>query len=243
MEALAKFVEAIAQLIGVLTWPAVAVFFGLRFGQPIREFLTNLGEGSFKILGVEASGKRRAEAAAAIATATIARLDVKNTDGVAFESNNDRIAKLVSRSLHETNEIITRDALKFAADKTVMWVDDNPSNNIYEKNALEAIGIRVWTVTNTDKALELFKYGAVADVIISDMSRPEGPRAGYDLLAKLRDRKIFKPFIIYSSSNTASQIAEAKSKGAFGSTTDANELIALVLNAIKSPLSFEINHP
>jgi CheY-like chemotaxis protein len=45
--------------------------------------------------------------------------------------------------------------------------------------------MKVEFVPNTSQALEMIR-GKEYDAIISDMSRPESPRAGYDLLARLK---------------------------------------------------------
>jgi DNA-binding NtrC family response regulator len=73
------------------------------------------------------------------------------------------------------------------------------------------------------------------DLIISDMGRPEGARAGYDLLAQLNERKINTPFIIYSSANTPEMRAEAIKQGAFGSTNHPDELLHLAADALSKP--------
>jgi hypothetical protein len=67
-----RLLGAIAQLLGVLVWPVVLVFFLLRFGGALRDFLSNLGEFSLKAPGVEASAKRRREEAVASLGAAIA---------------------------------------------------------------------------------------------------------------------------------------------------------------------------
>ena len=68
----------------------------------------------------------------------------------------------------------------------ILWVDDHPENNIYERQAFEAMGLRFTLAESTNEAFEELdrsKYAA----IISDMERREGPREGYMLLDRLRD--------------------------------------------------------
>ena len=67
----------------------------------------------------------------------------------------------------------------------ILWVDDRPESNTYERQAFEAIGLRFTLALSTDEAFERLsqiKFGA----IISDMGRREGPREGYVLLDRLR---------------------------------------------------------
>ena len=59
-------------------------------------------------------------------------------------------------------------------------------------------------------------------------------KAGYDLLDKLREElNIVPPFIIYAGWNAPSP-AEAKQRGAFGSTSDPQELLQLVSRAVQN---------
>ncbi|WP_354125342.1 response regulator [Bradyrhizobium sp. LA6.10] len=92
--------------------------------------------------------------------------------------------------------------------------------------------MRVNFVPTTSAALEIIK-GNEYDVVISDTARPEGKRAGYDLLAKIEMLRPSVPFVLYSSSNTPEQASKIKSAGAYGSTARASELIRLVTDAIK----------
>jgi hypothetical protein len=52
-----SLVSAVAELVGVLIWPTVLLFFLVRFRGSLASFLSNLGEFSFKAPGVEASAK------------------------------------------------------------------------------------------------------------------------------------------------------------------------------------------
>ncbi len=113
----------------------------------------------------------------------------------------------------------------------VLWVDDKPEGNLHERRALEAAGFSVLTATTTEEALQRIATDPF-DVIISDMGRPEGAEAGYDLLARLRSAGNTTPFIIYSTRRSAEQRAEAKRRGALDSTSDPNELLELVTDAI-----------
>jgi CheY-like chemotaxis protein len=113
----------------------------------------------------------------------------------------------------------------------VLWVDDNPFNIGYPKDALEVLGVQFTMSTSTEDALEKMhrlKY----DVVISDMGRPSDMRAGYTLLEELQKRGINIPFIICSSSDRPEHKAEAAKRGAFGSTNNSQELFNLVISAL-----------
>lgn len=116
----------------------------------------------------------------------------------------------------------------------VLWVDDNPDNNVYERQALEAIGIRFFLSENTADALNALSrqsFGA----IISDMGRSEGPREGYALLDALRARGDDTPFFIYASSNAEEHRRETREHGGQGCTNDGQELFEMVTKAIFGP--------
>ncbi len=115
---------------------------------------------------------------------------------------------------------------------TGLWVDDRPTNNTYERQALEALDIRFTISTSTEDALEKLRYKTY-DVIISDMGRPPDQRAGYTLLEKIKAMHITTPFIIYAGSRAPEHIAEARSRGAFGTTNVPQELFEMVIRALK----------
>lgn len=113
----------------------------------------------------------------------------------------------------------------------VLWVDDRPNNNIYERKAFEAVGLRFTLALSTQEALDLFRRNKYA-TIISDMGRKEGPREGYKLLDALRKVGDQTPFFIYAGSNLPEHKLEAFERGAQGSTNNPQELYQMVMKAI-----------
>lgn len=98
----------------------------------------------------------------------------------------------------------------------MLWVDDNPDNNVFETEALQALGIEVDFEISTSEALRKLQKNDY-DVVISDMARFEDEKAGYSLLVRLRDIRPGMPFILYSSTNTPDQERATVSQGAYGS--------------------------
>jgi CheY-like chemotaxis protein len=113
----------------------------------------------------------------------------------------------------------------------VLWVDDRPDNNIYERQAFEAVGIRFTLALSTNEALDLLKRHQYA-MIISDMGRREGTREGYILLDEIRRQDDQTPFFIYAGSNQPEHKQEATARGAQGSTNNPQELFQMVMHAI-----------
>lgn len=215
-----QLVTAVAQLIGVLIWPAVLVFFLIRFRHGLSDFLGNLGEFSFKTPGLEASAKRQqVEAAAALGAAIAARTPADGAKATATDPRDVVEALPTPRSQRRLQG------------KRILWVDDRPDNNRFERQALEALGVRIDLSTSTEDALQKTAQRSY-DLIISDMGRPPDARAGYTLLDELRRTGDNSPFVIYASSRAPEHVAEARRHGAIGSTNMPQELIAMVTKAL-----------
>lgn len=113
----------------------------------------------------------------------------------------------------------------------ILWVDDRPENNVYERQAMEAMGLTFTLALSTEEALRLLETRQFA-AIISDMGRKEGPQEGYKLLELLRAQDKSTPFFIYAGSNAESHRREASLRGAQGSTNIAESLIELVTRSL-----------
>jgi len=216
-----KLIEALADMLGVIAWPALIAFIIFKFRPDIKTFFESLGEFSLKGAGIEASAKRKQlEAVASLAAAASDNSKEKSTPQ---EAANNAVNVV-------TSSLTTR-ALRRAEKATVLWVDDRPDNNINERYSLEAFGVEFVLALTTHDALEKVKHQHF-DAIISDMGRPSDSRAGYTLLEKLRSNGNTIPFIIYASSDAPEHKLEAISHGASGSTGRPSELFRLVLKAI-----------
>ncbi len=135
----------------------------------------------------------------------------------------------------EIVEVVSKAVLKKSSDeswrKRILWVDDRPNNNIYERKAFEAIGLTFTLALSTAEALGILKHERFT-AIISDMGRKEGPREGYALLDTIRKQGDRTPFFIYAGSNLPEHKREAQDHGAQGSTNNPQELFQLVTSSI-----------
>lgn len=216
-----KLIDAITHLLSVLIWPGVIVFILLCFGQDFRNFLLSLSELTLKGAGFEASlKKKQAEVTAALAAAA--------TNKNATKEDAAQEARIAADVVAES---VTPTTIRRASRSNVLWVDDLPNNNIYERQALETLGVRFALAVSTDEALTQMSRRRF-DLIISDMGRPPDARAGYTLLDKLRAVGDKTPFIIYASSRAPEHVAESRQHGAIGCTNNANELFEMVLFAL-----------
>ena len=217
-----KLLDSTARLISAVAWPAVVAAIALRFAPALKQFFENLGEFSLKAAGFEASAKRRqVEAAAALAAAAASRSD---SQAVSKKSTREAV-DIVS-------EMVTPAILRKAGKATILWVDDRPENNVYERQSLEALGVSFVLCKSTDEALAKIKSQHF-DVIISDMGRPPDAHAGYTLLDSLRKSGDATPFIIYAGSDAAEHKNEAQKRGALGSTNRAAQLFEYVMQALQ----------
>ncbi|WP_458207855.1 response regulator [Haladaptatus sp. NG-SE-30] len=113
---------------------------------------------------------------------------------------------------------------------SLLWVDDEPANNEYERAALRALGVSVITSRTTDDALVKLRSNDY-DVIISDMSR-NGSRAGLDILEAKQRVGDSTPLIVYSRSVSASDCENVHATGAFDCTNRPHELFRLLRTAL-----------
>lgn len=113
----------------------------------------------------------------------------------------------------------------------ILWVDDRPENNIYERRAFEAIGLSFALALSTNEAFEQLENRKFA-AIISDMGRKEGPREGYVLLDRLRHMGDKTPLFFYAASNAPEHKAETARHGGQGCTNNAQELFEMVTRCV-----------
>lgn len=221
-----KVIEAVTPCFQALLWPLVLIFILLFLRVPLKRFLANMSEFTLKAStsGIEASAKHIEVAASLGAAAALA--SKQNDTQTSTEENSRQIVRFV-------NEATTPEASRRLLGASVLWVDDRPRNQAYERKALAALGIQCTLSASTEDALEKLEKKKY-DVIISDMDRPPDPHAGYTLLEQLPELNRTTPFIIYSGHGSLQKYkAEARKKGAYGSTEYVQELFEMVVNTIE----------
>ena len=133
--------------------------------------------------------------------------------------------------LHFNQKINGEQLLNSKKKRSVLWVDDRPENNVYERRTLEHYGVEVFVALSTDQAMFILESNDIS-LIISDMGRKEGPREGYVLLEKVRmvDKSI--PFYIYGGSNDPKHTEEALQLGANGNICYPDILLDRVIQSL-----------
>jgi CheY-like chemotaxis protein len=140
--------------------------------------------------------------------------------------------ELAIKHIAEVANIEERQQPRKTLRSRILWVDDRPDNNVFERRAMEAYNIDFDLALSTGEALAKIGKNKF-DAIISDMGRPPDPRAGYTLLQALRASGNLTPFFIYAGSDDPEHRQEALSRGAQGSTNRADVLIADVLKSFE----------
>jgi CheY-like chemotaxis protein len=205
-------------LLVAMTWPLVLLVLVVIFLRPIKQLLERedvevRGPGGFAI-----SSRNRRAAATALVRA----------------SQKEPAAAIAPDDADTEIEVAASGVERLPRVPRVLWVDDRPSNNRYERTMLHALGMYVDLSTSTDEALAKVTARGAYDVIISDMGRPPDEQAGYTLLAELRRVGVRTPFIIYAASRDPAHFDESVRRGADGCTNRPDELVELVTNALRS---------
>ncbi len=121
----------------------------------------------------------------------------------------------------------------------VLWVDDNPQNNIFEERFFKHHRIAVHTVRSSTDALRLLSMYDY-DVVISDMGRGEDRLAGVRLVERMRAAGDQTAFVIYTVRAEGEQNQRAQQElvteaGAQGLAVTPEEIRALILRFFDNP--------
>lgn len=109
----------------------------------------------------------------------------------------------------------------------ILWVDDNPTNNVRERAYFEDNKVAVYAVESSEEALRLLSLYQY-QVIISDMGRHGDKLAGLHLLEEIRAMNIQTPFVLYTWHSTPELINEIGRLGGQGVAIDSASLYGYV---------------
>ena len=215
-----EVIDALTALLDVVLWPVVVLTVALLFRRALRDLLIGDEVSVTGPSGVSITSKRGSAATRALIQAS------RHKDSWAF---------IGPRGARRQVAMITHAVDRLGRNPRVLWVDDRPSNNRYERAAMERMGVRVKQVTSTDIAMqELAPSGEAYDVVITDMGRPPTADAGYDLLDRLRAAHNQIPVAIYAASRRGRHFDEAVAKGALGCTNRTDELLTMLFFAFEN---------
>ena len=124
----------------------------------------------------------------------------------------------------------------------VLWVDDNPANNEYERSVLRAEGMIFDNVVSSTEAIEQLLMSTY-DLVITDLGRrwssDASQRAGRDLLMHPAIRNGGPPVLVYAGKNAVRQRDELLAMGAFGISANREQLFEQVFQALGRPSTAE----
>jgi CheY-like chemotaxis protein len=218
-----KLIGAVSGLITAVAWPLVFGWLIWRFTPVLRDFLSNMSEGSIKAFGVEATAKRNA--AVEIVKADLSKPEVSKRamtklQWVARAENAMRSAEALTSVL----------PVKELRGRSLLWVDDEPEDTYYERNALTELGLKMDIVTNANDALSNLrtkKYNVVVVV-------PQHITNSDDWTLLRGTLKITRsPYIIYNGSNQSNVDPQTFGDGAYGIPTDVTSLVLSVSGAAR----------
>lgn len=118
--------------------------------------------------------------------------------------------------------------------RTILWVDDNPDNNVWERRALESYGMRFVLARDTAEAVRLVTEKGPFAAIISDMGRVGDRQAGFTLLKQVRKAQVDTPYFIYTTAGLAATLRPVTTlQGGQGITGDPDALVQMVVVAVR----------
>jgi tetratricopeptide (TPR) repeat protein len=115
----------------------------------------------------------------------------------------------------------------------ILWVDDYPKNNVWERKKLENARACITPSLSTQEALESLSEHRF-DAIISDLGRAEGAFEGFRLLEQIRAQGSQIPFAIYAGTRALKFAGEALRKGALVSTNEFDEVRNYLSHALET---------
>ena len=111
----------------------------------------------------------------------------------------------------------------------VLWVDDHPDNNAWERAMFGAFGVEFVTATSTRDAMATLG-SAIFDLVISDIDREGVTDEGIRALVALRVQAPRTPIIFYTGFVRRELPVPV---GAFGIADRPDELLHLVLDIVE----------
>jgi CheY-like chemotaxis protein len=110
----------------------------------------------------------------------------------------------------------------------VLWVDDHPEHNAWERELFRSLGVVIVPVESSRSALTCLESGAF-DLVVSDIGGGDGEGDGIEGAIQIRRARPSLPVVFYVASLTGTHIPEPAS----GITNDPNELLHLVLDRLE----------
>lgn len=115
----------------------------------------------------------------------------------------------------------------------ILWVDDHPENNTYERQAVQALGAFVDIAKSSIEARSMMSQSRY-DLLISDMDRDGVSDEGLRFLRQMYESRSFPRTIFYIGRVEPDRGVPAQ---AFGITDRPDELLHLVMDALERAMA------
>ena len=234
MDTLAQLFSALASL----AWPVVFAVLLFKLYGPIRKLVESASGRKFtlKVAGNELSMEEASEQQRKSIDDLqfkLAELERLLAGGPAASLQPapqmppvGRGAPAAGGPVHSPAPVPAAAAVPAASTQRILWVDDNPKNNSVLIASLQERGVRVDTALSTDEALTRLGQQPY-DVVISDMQRPEGAKAGLDLTRQMQARALQMPVYIFCGPGAARGLRdEALAAGVAEITSSGTSLLS-----------------
>jgi CheY-like chemotaxis protein len=116
----------------------------------------------------------------------------------------------------------------------VLWIDDRPANNEYERKWLRGYGLVFDNVVSTDEALEQLANDTY-DLVITDLGRRGSSDRSSTAGAAFLENPIVRsgpPVIVYADRKAEAQAQALRDRGAREMTADRERLFEIVLDLL-----------
>ncbi|TCC25222.1 response regulator [Kribbella speibonae] len=190
-------------------------------GSVVILFVIVIGMGTLLYRVVKRGGRGEA-------TISVAQLFTANIKLETALDDRTKATKAIRSAAQERGEVIEQvavpeDSTRFAR---ILWVDDQPDNNLLETVALESLGRFVTHTTSTRAGL---RYLAELNysLAVTDIGRHGDPKAGIEFLHRVRRKYPQLPLIVYTL-NAHIVAEEAIAAGADAVVDQPDELLRYV---------------
>lgn len=196
-------------------WPVVAAVVLYRF-HPLVAALLQRDNMQIKVGGLELSVQDAAKAHGKNIVEIQQRL-------AAIEANSTISQNFTSEN--EGRENINR------KDRSILWVDDFPSNNAFLVDSLREKNVDVVLSLGTEDAMEKLKYRKFG-AVITDLGRVENgvdnPNAGFDLIGRIKSSGDDVPILVFAGRRALEKRRALLEAGAENATNSGVDVLAFV---------------
>jgi CheY-like chemotaxis protein len=208
---ISNLLSSIAQLL----WPVVVAVLVIVLLPVIRGLIKGSDSVNLEVGGAKISVQRAAE-------------DIRKLINDLQDRLNAIEGRMPSQDAQEAGK-----ATFLPRPSKILWVDDGPNANVYERARVKDAGYELLQAESTAVAQRILASDGPMQLIVTDMARVEAGSynmtAGLDLIKGLRKANDLTPVVVYSSRRSLAPVLDDLQKLTNVSyTTSPTELIGLI---------------